>query len=120
MKSLKIIDSGLHIEFPHNFIIQILTIPGAKALFESKLFFILEMLSVEKLTVSSDLLVSFARLLGKAPLLFNRVVCKKSIKKFSFHFKVCYKFIFMKERRNARGIFYYLERFLKWTNMFSS
>ena len=31
------------------------------------------MQSVEKLTVSSDLLVSFARLLGKALLLFNRV-----------------------------------------------
>ena len=37
------------------------------------MFIILETSSVEKLTVSSDLLVGFARLLGKALLLFNRV-----------------------------------------------
>ena len=42
-------------------------------LFGSKLFIILEMTSVEKLTESSDLLVSFGRLLGKTLLLFNRV-----------------------------------------------
>ena len=64
-KSLKIIESGLHIEFPHNFIIRILSISWPWALFWSKLFIILEMSSVEKLTASSDLLVSFARLLGK-------------------------------------------------------
>ena len=111
-ESLNIIDSGLHIEFPHNFIILILSTSWPWALFGSKLFtinelIILEMSSVEKLTVSSDLLVSFAKLLGKTLLLFNIVhwFAKKSIKKFSFLFKVCYKFIFMKQRRNTRNFF---------------
>ena len=111
-ESLQIIDSGLHIEFPHNFIILILSTSWPWALFGSKLLtindlIILDMSSVEKLTVSSDLLVSFARLLGKTLVLFNRVhwFAKKSIKGFSFLFKVCYKFIFMKQRRNTRIFF---------------
>ena len=62
--SSKIIDRGLHIEFPHNYLIQILSISWPWDLFGSKLFITLEMASVEKLTVSSDSLVSFARLLG--------------------------------------------------------
>ena len=68
-------------------------------LFGSKLLIILEKSSVVKLTVSSDLLVSFARILGKTLLLFNRVhwLAKKVLKKFSFLFKVSYKFIFMKQ-----------------------
>ena len=71
------------------------------------MFIILEMSSVEKLTVSSDSLVSFARLLGKTLLLFNRVhwFAKKSIKNFSFLFEVCYKFIVMKQRRYTRKFF---------------
>ena len=57
------------------------------------------MSSAEKLTESSDLLVSFAQLSSKTLLLFNRVhwFAKKSIKKFSFLFEVCYKFILMKQ-----------------------
>ena len=46
---------------------------------------------VEKLTESNDLVVSFARLLDKTILSFNRVdwFAKESIKKFSFFFEVC-------------------------------
>ena len=53
------------------------------------MFIILEMSSVEKLTVSSDLLVSFARLLGKALLLLNRVhwFAKKVLKSPAFSLK---------------------------------
>ena len=106
-QSLKIIDSGLHIELIHNFIIQILNISWPWALIGSKLLIIAEITSVEKLTVSSDSFVSFARLLGKTLLLFNRVYwfAKKSIKKFSFLVKVCYKFIFMKQRKYTRNFF---------------
>ena len=84
------------------------------------------MTSLEKLTESSDLLVSFAKLLGKTLLLFNRVHWfakkkkKKKTKKVSILFEVCYKFIFIKQRRYTRNIFHYLERLLKWTYTFSS
>ena len=83
------------------------------------------MTSLGKLTESSDLLVSFAKLLGKTLLLFNRVHWfakknKKKTKKVSILFEVCYKFIFMKQRRYTRNFFYYLERLLKWTYTFSS
>ena len=68
---------------------NILSISRLWALFGSKLFIILEMSSVEKLTVSSDLLVSFARLLGKTLLLFNRVhwFAKKVLKSLAFSLK---------------------------------
>ena len=105
-KSLKIIDTGLHIEFSHSFIIRILSISWPWALFGSKLFIILDVSTVEKLTVSSSLLVSFSSSFGKSLLLFNRVLkkyCKKSIKKFSFLFKVCYQSNFMKHRRYTRN-----------------
>ena len=93
-QSLKIIDSGLHIESPCNFIIWILSISWLWALFGSNLFIIfltfLLMPLVGKLTVLSDLSVSFARLLGKTLLLFNRVhwFSKKVLKgsAFSFNF----------------------------------
>ena len=84
------------------------------------------MTSLEKLTESSDLLVSFAKLLGKTLLLFNRVHWfakkkkKKKTKKVSILFEVCYKFIFIKQRSYTRNIFHYLERLLKWTYTFSS
>ena len=65
------------------------------------------MLSVDKLTESSELLLSFAGLLNKTLVLFNRVCwfAKKTIKKFSFLFEVCYEFIFMKQRRYTRKFF---------------
>ena len=59
------------------------------------------MSSVEKLTESSDLLVSFAGLKGKTLLLFNGVYWFTKVT-FSFFFEVCYKFIFMKQRRYTR------------------
>ena len=88
-QSLKIIDSGLYIEFQHNYIIRILSISWPWALFGSKLFIILEMSSFEKLTVSSDFFVSFARLLGKTLLLFNRAhwFAKKVLKSSAFSLK---------------------------------
>ena len=51
------------------------------------------MSSVEKLTVSSDLLVSFARLLGKT-LFFNRVdwFAKKALKGSAFSLKFVINF----------------------------
>ena len=60
-------------------------------LFGSNLLIILEKSSVVKLTVSSDLLVSFARILGKTLLLFNRVhwLAKKVLKNSTF----CLKFL---------------------------
>ena len=81
--------------------------------FVFKSFIILIMPSVEKLKKSSDLLVSFARLLGKELPLFNRFhwFAKKGIKKFSFLFEVFYKFIFMKQRKGIQRISYYLESF---------
>ena len=79
------------------------------------------MSSVEKLTVSSDLLVSFARLLGKTLLLFNRVhwFAKKVLKSsaFSLKFVVIY---FHETEELYKEFFHYLERFLKWINTFSS
>ena len=49
------------------------------------------------------MLVSFARLSDETLLLFNRVhwFAKKSIKMFRIFFEVCYKFNFMKQRRNV-------------------
>ena len=64
-ESLEIINSGVHIEFAHNFIIRILSILSPWALFESKLFVILEISLVEKLNISSHLLASFPRNFGK-------------------------------------------------------
>ena len=89
-ESSKIIDSGLHNEFPHNFIIRILSISWLWALFGSELFINLKMSSVEKLTVSSDSFVSFARLLGDALLLCNRVhwFGKKVLKISAFSLKL--------------------------------
>ena len=86
---LKIIDSRLHIEFPHIFIIRILSLSWPWVIFGSKLFIILEMSSVEKLTVSRDLLVSFTRLLGKTLLLSNTVhlFAKKVLKSSAFSLK---------------------------------
>ena len=59
------------------------------------------MSSVEKLTVSSDLLVSFARLLGKTLLLFNRVhwFAKKVLKSSAFSLK------FVKRRRETEEVY---------------
>ena len=53
------------------------------------MFIILEMSSVEKLTVSNDLLVSFARLLDKALLLFHRLhwFAKEVLKSSAFSLK---------------------------------
>ena len=89
-QSLKVIDSGFYIESPYNFIIRILSISWQWALSGPKLFIILEMSSVVKLTVSSDLLVSFARLLGKTLPLFNRVnwFAKKVLKSSTFSLKL--------------------------------
>ena len=58
-------------------------------LFVSKFFIFLEMSSVEKLTVSIDLLLSFARLLGKTLLLISRVhwFVKKVLKSSTFSLK---------------------------------
>ena len=42
----------------------------------------------------------------------SALVCKKSIEKFSFLFKVCYKFIFVKER-DTRGIFLSFKKVFK-------
>ena len=49
------------------------------------------------------MLVSFARLSDETLLLFNRAhwFAKKSIKMFRIFFEVCYKFNFMKQRRNV-------------------
>ena len=58
-------------------------------MFVSKLFNILEIPSVEKLTESNCLLVSFAKLSGKTLLLFNRVqwFAKKVLKSLAFSLK---------------------------------
>ena len=68
------------------------------------------MLSVEKLTVSSDLLVSFARLLGKTLLLFNRVhwFAKKVLKGSAFSLKLVINFHETEEV--YRKFFYYSKR----------
>ena len=119
-QSLKIIDSGLHIEFPHNFIIRILSISWPWALFGSKLFIILDVSTVEKLTVSSNLLVRFSSSFGKTLLLLNRVhwFAKKVLKSLAFSLKFVINLISW-NRGGVQGIFYYLKEFLKWTNTFS-
>ena len=70
------------------------------------------MSSVDKLTESSDLLVSFANLLGKTLLL-------KVLKSSSFTLKfgiIC----FYETEEVCEEYFYYLERFLRWINTLSS
>ena len=61
-QSYKTIDSPLEIEFPHNCINWILSTSWPWAFFGSKLFVILAMSYVVKITESRDFLVSFARL----------------------------------------------------------
>ena len=119
-QSLKIIDTGLHIEFSHSFIIRILSISWPWALFGSKLFIILDVSTVEKLTVSSSLLVSFSSWFAKTLLLFNRVhwLAKKILKSSAFSLKFVINLISW-NTGGIQGIFYYLEEFLKWTNTFS-
>ena len=119
-QSLKIFDSSLHTEFPRNFIIRILSISWPWDLFGCELFIILEMPSVEKLTVSSDLLVSFARLLGKTLLLFNRVhwFAKKVLKSSAFSLKFDIN-LFSWNRGGVQGIFLLFRKAFK-INHFSS
>ena len=100
-QSLEIINSGVHVEFAHSFIIRTLSILSPWALFGSKLLVILEIALVEKLNISSHLLASFPKNSGKTLLLFNTLHCfsKKSVKKFRFCLKICYEYIFMKQRK---------------------
>ena len=118
-QSLKNIDSGMYIEFPHNFIIHILIISWLWALFGSKLLIILEALSVEKLTVSSDLLVSFARLLGKTLLLFNRVhwFAKKVLKSLAYSLKFVAN-LFSWNRRGIQRMFLLFRKTFKMHQYF--
>ena len=79
----------MQIEFPHNVIIRILSILRPCALSGSRLFSILGISSAEKLTESSGLLVSFAKLSGKTLLLFNRVqYTPHSMTKFDLEVKI--------------------------------
>ena len=106
-QSLEIINSGIHVEFAHSFIIPTLSILSSWDLFGSKLFVILKISLVEKLNISSHLLASFPRNSGKTLLLFNKLHCfsKKSIKKFRFCLKICYEYIFIKQRKYTRDFF---------------
>ena len=83
--------------------------------------FILEISSVEKLTVSSDLLLSFARLVGKALLLFNRVhwCAKKVLKSSVFSLKVVIN-LFTGNPGGIQEFHLLFTKILKWTNTFSS
>ena len=83
------------------------------------MFIILEMPSVEELTVSSDSSVSFARLLSNTLLLFNKVhwFAKNNLKGSAFSLKFVIN-LFSRSREAIQGIFYYSQRFLKWTNIF--
>ena len=64
------------------------------------MFIVLEISSVEKLALSSESLISFARLLGKTLMLFNRVhwFAKKALKSSAFSFK------FVKQRRETEEV----------------
>ena len=64
------------------------------------------MSSVKKLTVSSDFSVSFARLLGKTLLLFNRVhwFAKEVLKNSAFSLKFIIN-LFSSNRGGIQGIF---------------
>ena len=83
------------------------------------MFIILEMPSVEELIVSSDSSVSFARLLSKTLLLFNKMhwFAKNNLKDSAFSLKFVIN-LFSRNREAIQGIFYYSQRFLKWTNIF--
>ena len=72
------------------------------------------MSSVEKLTVLSDLLVSFARLLGKTLLLFNRVhwFAKKVLKSSAFSLKFVIN-LFSWNRGGIQGIFLLFRKVFK-------
>ena len=115
-QSLKTIESGFQYEFLHHFIIRRLSILWPWALFRSKLFIILAKSSVEKLTESSDLLFSFARL---SVVHWVHWSAEKILKSSAFSLKFFIN-LFSWKRGGIAGIFYYLESFSKWTNTFSS
>ena len=71
-QSLKIIERGFQIEFPHSFIIRILSISWPCALFGSKWLIILAMSLLEKCIESRHLFVSWGRSVCKALLLLKR------------------------------------------------
>ena len=71
-QSLKIIERGLQIEFPHSFIIRILSISWPCALFGSKWLIILAMSLLEKFIESKHLFVSWGKSVGKTLFLLER------------------------------------------------
>ena len=98
-QSLKIIERGLQIEFPHSFIIRILSISWPCALFGSKWLIILAMSLLEKCIESRHLFVNWGRSVGKTLLslkrehwftkkwLSNSAFSLKSVKKMEIQWK---------------------------------
>ena len=81
-QSLKIIERGLKIEFPHSFVIGIVSTSWPCALFGSKWLIILGMLLFKTCIESRSLFVSWGRSVGKTLLLLKKgaLIYKKMIK----------------------------------------
>ena len=104
-QSLEIIETGLQSDFPHIFIIRILSIWWPCALFGSEWLIILAILLLEKCIESRHLFVSWGRSVGKTLLLlkqehwFTKIWLNSSV-----FFEVCDELIFTKNRY-ARNFF---------------
>ena len=109
-QSLKIIERGLQIEFPHSFIIRILSISWPCALFGSKWLIILAMSLLEKCIESRHLFVSWGRSVGKTLLLLKRGhwFTKKGLNNLAFSLKSVMNLLSWK-RGSMQGMFCYLE-----------
>ena len=109
-QSLKIIERGLQIEFPHSFIIRILSISWPCALFGSKWVIILAMSLLEKCIESRHLFVSWGRSVGKTLLLLKRGhwFTKKGLNNLAFSSKSVMNLLSWK-RGSMQGMFCYLE-----------
>ena len=105
-QSLKIIERGLQIEFPHSFIIRILSISWPCALFGSKWLIVLAMSLLKKCTESRHLLVSWGRSTGKTLLLLKKEhwFTKKWLNNSAFSLKSV-MILFSWKRVGMQGIF---------------
>ena len=119
-QSLKIIERGLQIEFPHSFIIQILSISWPCSLFGSKWLIILAMSLLEKCIESRHLFVSWGRSVGKTLLLLKREhwFTKKWLNNSAFSLKFMMH-LFSLKRGGMQGIFLLFKNVLIEINMSS-